>query len=168
LLRQQFTRGPATPNSPDARRDFRGRLPEAVPRGEQGDRGQPRPVRPGTNAVQGPVTSAGPRPAYAPGSRAPGSRPAQKYPAEQTGGARPYQEHRPQALEGIGRGQDARNASARGQASLPSRPPVQQRQPTPQPQRVAPAPAQQATPQQQPQPAPSPHNPPRQRGEPQK
>lgn len=158
-LRQQFNRpqpAPATPTSPDTRREFRGYTSGSGPRIEQGDRGQPRPNVSGqegrgtTQGAQGAGSSpTGPRPPVASSERT-----ATKYPAAQSSVGRPYLDQRPQALEGVGHGQDARNASARGQASFP-RPPVvvQPRQPAtsspqpaPQPQRAAPAPVQRTAP----------------------
>jgi hypothetical protein len=181
-LRQQFTGAQAMPASPDTRRDFRGRVPGSGTPTEPGGRGQPRP-----NTAGAPVANAAPgatNPNASQQALVPGSRPLPRD-AVPGNAARPYSEQRPQALDGVGRGQDARNASARGQASFPARPPaaMQQRQaPTnnppasPQPRsqapRSAPAPAQQPahTPPQprEQKPAPSPHNEPRQRGEPQK
>ena len=168
-LRQQFNRTQATP---DTRREYRGWERNSGTRTERDDRGQPRPNPQGANAVQGSANPAVPRPSFVPGSR-----PVPNYPAAQGGVARPRAEQRPQALEGVGHGQDTRNASTRGQASFPARPPaaVQHRQPatnnpqpSPQRQRSAPAPAQQPAQQEhqrQQQQAPNPNNAPRQRGE---
>lgn len=175
-LRQQFA-PQQPPLSPDTRRDYRGRVyGGSNGRSDQGDQGRVRtPVPPS------PVPST-PQPTYAPGA----DRPAY-IPGPQGNSARPRgAEQRPHALEGVGNAQGTRDASARGQASLP-RPPVaaSPRPPVmsaPQPPRVAPAPVPlQAPPQyqlqQQPQPqpqqshqrpAPPPGSPPHQRGEQQK
>ena len=183
LLREQFNRPAGVPRTADAGRDFRGRFPHAanspdpVPRVQPGGRAQQRPTLQDPAAVQGAATSGGPRPAVVSVPRSVPTYPAQR-------GVVP--ERRPQALEGVGNGQDARNASARGQASFQSRPPLQpprsiaaptqqplrstpgapQQQPSaPAPQRNAPGPVQRESPPQQQQPASGPNNVPRQRGE---
>ncbi len=157
-LRQQFNRSPGTTTAPDARRDFRGRTPNADPRSEQGDRRSPRPPVQAAPAAQGTANVA------TPNSRPTTGRETHPVPGDQPGQARvvrPRTEQQPQALEGVGRGQDARNASARGQASSQPRPPVaevpQRQYPTNNPQSV-----QRVQPQQQSQPqpqrsAPTPH-----------
>jgi hypothetical protein len=173
VLRQQFDRNPATP---DSRRDFRGRTPGPDRRGDPRAPEQLRPpVAPAVSAAPSPPIGASTRPAFGAGARQAPNAPPE---AGRTG--RNRDEQRPQALEGVGRGQEARNASARGQASTP-RPPAAMPQrpasnpppsPQPQPQRSAPSPAparQQAAPQpSREQQAPNPPNAPRQRGEQQK
>jgi hypothetical protein len=104
-VRQQFIHPPA---SPDVRREFRGRLPAPGTRFEPGGtRQEIRDSRPGANVA--PRTE-----------RPTGAYPVR--PAPQGTTARPSFEQRPHALEGIGRGQDARDASVRGHASSPPRP----------------------------------------------
>ncbi len=114
-VRQQFNRPPA---SPDVRRDFRGRVPAPGTGFDRGDRGSPGPG--GTRQDfrdNRPGTNVVPRPSF---------------------------EQRPYALEGIGRGQDARDASTRGHASspprplmaAPSRPPAAREAPRPSPPRA--------------------------------
>ena len=194
ILRQEFGR---TPGATDSRRDYRGRLPGSggrsdagertqANRGQRNDYGQPQPgtanaggqgqgqgqgiQRPSTSTAQGLVPEVR----------------EQKNNAVRGGGARPRAEQVPQALEGVGNGQDARNASARGQASYPRanmpqrsqapaiqapiynapvapRPQLQQQMPVqPQMQQRAAPPPQQAPAQQQ---APGPHNGQHPRGE---
>jgi hypothetical protein len=92
-VRQQFIRPPA---SPDVRREFRGRVPA-----------------PGTGFDRGNRSSAVPG----------GTRPEFRDNRSGTNVVpRPSFERQPNALEGIGRGQDARDASGRGHASSPPRP----------------------------------------------
>ncbi len=172
-LRQQYNRTHPTPGTSDNRRDYRGwdrNTNPRPPRGERGERGDGGPRPPIANAVPAPVNSAVPQP-------------VPKYSGVRGGGARPRTEPNPQVLEGVGNGQDARNASTRGQASFPrapvAMPPQQMNSPRPPalvPQQQVPrsAPVQQApqapqmqqrqqsAPQQQ---APSPHDAPRQRSE---
>ncbi|MEQ1518960.1 MAG: DUF3300 domain-containing protein, partial [Usitatibacteraceae bacterium] len=109
-LRQQFNPQNA-PLSPDTRRDYRGRIPGNNGRTDQGDPGR---VRPPVQAVPN-----APRPTYAPGTDRPSYVPNQQ---GNTGRSRVV-EQRPHALEGVGNAQNTRDASTRGQASLP-RPPI--------------------------------------------
>ncbi|MEP7155428.1 MAG: DUF3300 domain-containing protein [Betaproteobacteria bacterium] len=203
VLRQQFNRAPGTP---DARRDYRGRGDtNGNTQYRQGDRtqndGQRADRQRGDRGGRQPGGQAGQQQAVQPGTQrqpqpvVPGTNPdtrsEQKYPSVRGGGARSRGEPVPQALDGVGSGQDARNASSRGQASYPGRQitlPQQQQQRAPQvynapvaprqqvqpqvqapqmQQRVAPqVQLPQAQPQQQQQQAPAQHNNgPRQRGE---
>ncbi|MCY7389205.1 MAG: DUF3300 domain-containing protein [Burkholderiales bacterium] len=173
-LREQFNR---PSGHSDTRSDFRGRSPNTpnrvnnAPRGDRGDRGdrrgEPRPVQQGSNVLVPPVINATPRPAFSP-SAVPN--PVPNAPSTRDNNRRPLGEQSPQALEGVARGDDTRNASSRGQASaprpsvvMPQRPagnpppPVQsqmqpqprppaQPQPQPQAQRNVPPPVQQAAP----------------------
>jgi hypothetical protein len=157
-LRQQFNLMPGAPTTPDIRREYRGRPPSAGAGAVPGDRGSPRPPPHADNAPPGTGNQTAPRPSYAPGAR-----PVQKPPAAPGTTGRPYPEPAPHALDGVGRGQDARNASSRGQASYPARPPVQSRppatshpQPSSRPQHATPAPqsAPRSTPQSAPRSAP--------------
>ena len=152
ILRQQFNGTPGAATTADARRDFRGRTPNADPRSEQGDRKSPRP--PAAPVAPGSANVATPNPPPSTGRE---THPAPGDHAGQPRVVRPRAEQQPQALEGASRGQDARNASARGQASSQPRPPVAAMPPrqyptnNPQPvQRVQPP----SQPQQQPQPQP--------------
>jgi hypothetical protein len=130
---------------PQGRQDYRGRdAPSPV--AQQGARPGPA-VQP---AQQGFFT---PKPEHRPGTNArpaataPNARPATSAPnAPNYRAARPVPEPRPNALEGVGRGQQTRDYSARGQQSVPSRPqapraaaPVQQ---APPPVQQVPPPAQ--------------------------
>jgi hypothetical protein len=166
VLRQQFIR---TPASPDVRREFRGRVPTPGTRFEPGDHGSAGPS--GTRQQfrdNSPGANVAPRPADAAGAR-----PVPVYPGPQGATARPFFEQRPHALEGIGQGQDARNASVRGHASSPPplvasppRPPAASNTPRFSPPANVSAPRSAGN-----APSPAQHTPadaPRQRGEPQR
>lgn len=191
-LRQQFTQMPGAPTTLDNRRDYRGRLPATGPGPGFGnvprDPVYPRLPAPGTGNQPGAGNPTGPRTSYDPDPRQ-----HRKDPPVRSSAPQPYPDPAPRALEGIGRGRDARDASSRGQASLPrpsmqTPPPVIHNSPrsaapmysAPAPSqqmapaaRSAPHPAPQPPPQMPPQahqpthqsPAPAPGNPPRKRGD---
>ncbi len=129
VLDRQFSR---TPGSPDSHGDYRGRYsntPAApgagngVTRGNQGDRGDRRQQRPpqspglsGAPHQQFPPGQGGTRQVLAQGAVPPTLTARGNFP-------RARGEQPPEAFERVGRSDDARNASARGQANSP-RPPV--------------------------------------------
>ena len=126
-LRRQFERGPA---SPDARREYRGYAPPSsgAPEAVRNIQPEPRsaPARPNRRAEPAPSPAPVPRtaPAETPPpagggqtvrqfEQAPHVRPSM--PREVT---RPSAEVRPHAFEGIGRGSEVRDSSARGHSSF--------------------------------------------------
>lgn len=191
-LRQQYSRTQASPNAPDTRRDYRGRPPSTDLRDERRDRGQPRPTTSGANTLQQPYNSTAPRSPVMPVPAA-ALQPVPNAPnalGARDNTRRQRIDPQPQALDGAGRGQDARNASTRGQASSPTPPAMMPQRPAgnphasvqsappritpaPQEQRSAPQPQGPLQPQGQPQPpqqreqqqTPNPSNVPRLRGE---
>src|SRR6267143_5124363 len=123
-LRQQFRR---TSASPEVRRDFRGREPSSFEglrefgnrpeaRGGPGSRPEER-VSPGGLAAR-PNMGSPPSRLNRPDVSRSDTHSAPSRPSVPSGFSRPSVEQRPHAFEGVGRGADVRNFSARGHASF--------------------------------------------------